>query len=446
MPDLAPDPARPVTRGGGAAGGRRRGRRAVARRSARGRSGRGRGAGTEALARLRYAALALPTARDPAPARRPATRAAAAAAARAHRGRLFQLLSGETPPHAAVAETVEAARELGHARAAGFVNAVLRRFQREREAILAAVDAIPRHGRPTRAGCRGVAARPPGAGRVHPRGRQRAPPAVAAGEPPPLDSRGGRAGARGRRLRVTRHALAPDALRVDPPADVRALPGFAEGRLSVQDPAAQLAVELLGPRSGERILDACAAPGGKACTCSSGSTAAANLRLSTSPKNASDASATASRASVSTPGSARAMPPRPAPGGTGSVRPDPARRALLRDRRDPPPPGHQAAAAGGRHPGAGPPPVRPCSRPPGSCSPRGHACCTRAVPSSGPRTRRWSGGSWLPRPGPATTPPGGPPAAAPASARGRPGLPASPGKPTPTASIMLASSRAPECW
>ncbi len=54
---------------------------------------------------------------------------------------LFQLLSGETAPHAAVAETVSAARELGHARAAGFVNAVLRRFQRERDALLAAVDA-----------------------------------------------------------------------------------------------------------------------------------------------------------------------------------------------------------------------------------------------------------------------------------------------------------------
>jgi len=64
---------------------------------------------------------------------------------------------------------------------------------------------------------------------------------------------------------VFRHQLAPDALRIEPPADVRRLPGFAEGRLSVQDAAAQLAVELLGPQPGERILDACAAPGGKTC-------------------------------------------------------------------------------------------------------------------------------------------------------------------------------------
>ena len=179
---------------------------------------------------------------------------------------LFQLLSGETPPHAAVAETVEAARELGHARAAGFVNAVLRRFQREREAILAAVDADlaartahPRwlvealqRDRPAQA--ESVLE----AGNVHPPlwlrvNRRRWTPEAAAGA---LEAAG---------FAVTRHALAPDALRVDPPADVHALPGFAEGRLSVQDPAAQLAVELLGPRAGERILDACAAPGGKTC-------------------------------------------------------------------------------------------------------------------------------------------------------------------------------------
>jgi len=54
---------------------------------------------------------------------------------------LFQMLSGEVPPHAAVAETVAAARVLDFGRASGFVNAVLRRFQRERDAVLAAVDA-----------------------------------------------------------------------------------------------------------------------------------------------------------------------------------------------------------------------------------------------------------------------------------------------------------------
>ncbi len=49
------------------------------------------------------------------------------------------------------------------------------------------------------------------------------------------------------------------------PADVRSLPGFAEGWISVQDEAAQLAADLLDLAPGQRVLDACCAPGGKTC-------------------------------------------------------------------------------------------------------------------------------------------------------------------------------------
>lgn len=179
---------------------------------------------------------------------------------------LFQLLSGEVAAHAAVAETVSAARLLGHARAAGFVNAVLRRFQREQQALLAAVDsdlavrtAHPawfveslRRERP--GDCEAVLdannGHPPLWLRVN---RMRADLADYAGEL-------GQAG-----WQVDRHPLARDALRISPPVDVRALPGFADGRASVQDAAAQLVVDLLAPEPGERILDACAAPGGKTC-------------------------------------------------------------------------------------------------------------------------------------------------------------------------------------
>ena len=179
---------------------------------------------------------------------------------------LFQLVSGETAAHAAVAETVNAARELGHARAAGFVNAVLRRCQREQADLLAAVDtdlavrtAHPgwlvkqlRRERPAAVEAILAAnnAHPPMWLRINQRRWSVAEAAAA------LEAAG---------WQVQRHPLAPCALCIEPAADVRTLPGFAEGRLSVQDPAAQLAVELLAPRSGERILDACAAPGGKTC-------------------------------------------------------------------------------------------------------------------------------------------------------------------------------------
>jgi 16S rRNA (cytosine967-C5)-methyltransferase len=52
---------------------------------------------------------------------------------------------------------------------------------------------------------------------------------------------------------------------LDTPMDVTALPGFADGYCSVQDEGAQLAAELLDAGPGMRVLDACAAPGGKTC-------------------------------------------------------------------------------------------------------------------------------------------------------------------------------------
>ena len=179
---------------------------------------------------------------------------------------LFQLHSGEVAAHAAVAETVGAARVLGFARASGFVNAVLRRFQREREALLAAVepDLAVRTAHP-RWLVEALLRDRPGAAReildannAHPPmwlrvNRMRTEVASYAGQ---LETAG---------WRVQRQALAPDALLIDPPTDVRSLPGFAEGLVSVQDAAAQLAAGLLAPRPGERVLDACAAPGGKTC-------------------------------------------------------------------------------------------------------------------------------------------------------------------------------------
>ncbi|WP_150137195.1 16S rRNA (cytosine(967)-C(5))-methyltransferase RsmB [Candidatus Enterovibrio altilux] len=61
------------------------------------------------------------------------------------------------------------------------------------------------------------------------------------------------------------HSEANDALMLASPCGVLELPGFADGLVSVQDAAAQLAINYLNPQSGELILDCCAAPGGKTC-------------------------------------------------------------------------------------------------------------------------------------------------------------------------------------
>jgi 16S rRNA (cytosine967-C5)-methyltransferase len=59
-------------------------------------------------------------------------------------------------------------------------------------------------------------------------------------------------------------SFCPSAIILDKPVAVDLLPGFAEGLVSVQDTAAQLAAGLLDVQAGHRVLDVCAAPGGKA--------------------------------------------------------------------------------------------------------------------------------------------------------------------------------------
>ncbi len=62
---------------------------------------------------------------------------------------------------------------------------------------------------------------------------------------------------------VSLHPEAKDAIKLATPCDVKLLPGFEQGWVSVQDAAAQLSVHYLAPQAKELILDCCAAPGGK---------------------------------------------------------------------------------------------------------------------------------------------------------------------------------------
>jgi 16S rRNA (cytosine967-C5)-methyltransferase len=179
---------------------------------------------------------------------------------------LYQLEASRVPDHAAVAATVEAARSLGRDRHAGLLNACLRRWLRERDALKAGV------------------AREPEVVHAHPRWwldtlardwpRDWEGLVAANNIQAPMWLRVN--AARGDRdawladLQAAGPAAAPwppapDALRLESPVGVEALPGFAAGDVSVQDGAAQLAAPLLAPGPGMRVLDACAAPGGKAC-------------------------------------------------------------------------------------------------------------------------------------------------------------------------------------
>ncbi|PJK15123.1 16S rRNA (cytosine(967)-C(5))-methyltransferase [Lysobacteraceae bacterium NML07-0707] len=162
------------------------------------------------------------------------------------------------PAHAAVAATVDAARRLKYAHQAGLVNAILRRALRERLPAKRADAAWPRWL----------------AGRVRRDWPQQAETIFAASAvPPPM-------WLRINRQKISRQAYAEklhmagiehrlvdalaDAVYLPQPLPVDTLPGFAEGEVSVQDGSAQRLLDALQPDANARVLDACAAPGGKA--------------------------------------------------------------------------------------------------------------------------------------------------------------------------------------
>ena len=185
---------------------------------------------------------------------------------------VFELEDAATPPHAVVTSTVEAVRVLGQPKAAGYVNALLRRWQRERASALFAADRSPA----------GQSAHPNWLVQAIERDwHERAPEVFTANNArAPL-------WLRVNLLRTTREAFLaslsaagigaepcawlPSAVRLHEPCPVEAIPGFLEGLCSVQDAAAQVTPYLLtsplpadaGAAPPLRLLDACAAPGGK---------------------------------------------------------------------------------------------------------------------------------------------------------------------------------------
>lgn len=177
---------------------------------------------------------------------------------------LYELAEMRTPAHAAVDAAVESVPALGRRKdwARALVNGVLRSLLREPDALAPPADPVRAHAWPEWLATAlaqdwpeewpGIAvsgtARPPMTLRVNQARNSR----TAYLE---------RLAAAGVEARAT--DWAPAGLTLDTPVSVERLPGFAAGDVSVQDEAAQLASPLLAPLAGCRVLDACAAPGGK---------------------------------------------------------------------------------------------------------------------------------------------------------------------------------------
>lgn len=177
---------------------------------------------------------------------------------------LYQLDGMRVPDHAAVAETVAASKALKKPWAKGLINALLRRFLREREALTENLDSAAQNAHPQWL-----------FQKIHDQWPEQAESILQANNAqPPMSLRVNalkstaaiylqRLADEGIAASLCEHS--PCGIRLDQPMDVGLIPGFAQGDVSVQDEAAQIAALLLDAQPGERILDACAAPGGKAC-------------------------------------------------------------------------------------------------------------------------------------------------------------------------------------
>ena len=175
----------------------------------------------------------------------------------------YQLDHTRIPDHAAINSVVNATKLLKKPWATGLLNGVLRRYTREKDSLVTQLEPNPqfRLAHPRwlmdmlkkawpelwQAICAANNAHPPLTLRINNLRSTRSDYSAALDKPHTLG------------------AFSDVALTLDEATNVEALPGFNEGYFAVQDEAAQLSASLLDLHPGQRVLDACAAPGGKSC-------------------------------------------------------------------------------------------------------------------------------------------------------------------------------------
>ncbi|GAA4360534.1 16S rRNA (cytosine(967)-C(5))-methyltransferase RsmB [Kangiella marina] len=177
---------------------------------------------------------------------------------------LYQLEYSRVPDHAAISETVDGCRQLKKEWATKLLNGVLRSYLRQKEALAQQLD----HHWDTKFSFPEwliKRIKPHYKGQVEQileQSNQQAPMSLRINRMKTsradfcrsLDEVG---------LGYSEHPLVSSAVVLDQAVPVLSLPGFEQGMCSVQDVAAQLAAQLLAPKPDQKVLDACAAPGGK---------------------------------------------------------------------------------------------------------------------------------------------------------------------------------------
>jgi len=173
---------------------------------------------------------------------------------------LYRLESRPDTAHTVVNQAVAAAGFLEGGYYKGLVNGVLRNFMRQREDLLTTLPEAARLWHPDWWLARLKVAYPTNWQDIVAAGNQ--PPPMALRVNPcrtTLETSLGRL----REAGIHAEPRGACGLLLQQPVPVERLPGFQEGELSVQDLGAQRAAQILSPKAGARVLDACAAPGGK---------------------------------------------------------------------------------------------------------------------------------------------------------------------------------------
>ena len=176
----------------------------------------------------------------------------------------YQIIYQKTPDHAAVNETVAAVKGLKKPWAKKFVNGVLREFLRRKNILLEQIDQHDgaRYAFPDWLLGKIKKSWPDDWRQVLEASNQRAPMVLRVNVlQQNRDAYYQKLGDAG--FKASLSEVCDTAIILDSPVNVHELPDFATGAVSVQDTAAQLAAGLLDLKSGMKVLDACAAPGGK---------------------------------------------------------------------------------------------------------------------------------------------------------------------------------------
>ena len=179
------------------------------------------------------------------------------------------LFLDRVPDSAAVHTSVELAKGAGRGQAAGLVNAVLRRLCREKEALPAIPDRDEarylsiRYSHPKWLVKRLLAMLGRAGAEAFLKNSNSLPPAAAQVNRCRCTAAEAQRALAGEGVQAEEHPWLPDCLLLRGTGDLERLRAFRDGMIYIQDPAARLAVMAAGLRPGDRVLDVCAAPGGK---------------------------------------------------------------------------------------------------------------------------------------------------------------------------------------